>query len=323
MSLPLAENQAVTLSTAAQAFLRAAPAIRLPQFLYRHLTSPSKVAGIRAQFQAGEDKVEEQLIQQHDLRLERRTLAGVPILVITPAQIAKDMLGVVVMNIHGGGFVMGTARDRTALLTAAELGAQVWSIDYALAPEARFPVAIHQCLAVYQAIVASHDARRVVGVSSSSGGQLMLAMLQLAHAAGTALPGALAMYTPASDISGAGDSVRANDGRDVVPFRMSMALMEQNYLNGADPRDPRVSPIYADYPSTFSPTVISTGTRDLLLSNSTRLYWKLRAAGVPSELLVTEGGWHGHNWEPELEEGKRMRTAVYEFLRARLAMRSN
>lgn len=318
MSLPLAPNQAITLSSAAQAFLRAAPTIRLPRFLYRYLTGPSKVAAIRRQFQAGEDQVEQQLIQQHGLNIERRVVAGVPVLIITPPQIAANMQDVLVMNIHGGGFVMGTARDRTALLTAAELKAQVWSIDYTLAPEARFPVAIHQCLAVYQAIIAGHDARRVVGVSSSSGGQLMLAMLQMAHAGNTLLPGVLAMYTPASDISGAGDSASANDGRDVVPFHLSLALIEQNYLNGDDPRDPRVSPLYADYPVSFPATVISTGTRDLLLSNSTRLYWKLRAAGVASELLVTEGGWHGHNWEPELEEGKRMRTAVYEFIRHHL-----
>jgi len=322
MGLPLDENQAVTLSTAAQAFLRAAPAIRLPQFLYRFLTRPAKVAGIRAQFQAGEDKVEEALIKQHGLRLERLVVAGVPVLVITPPRVADDMRDVVVLNIHGGGFVMGTARDRTALLTAAEMRVPVWSIDYDLAPEAKFPLAIHQCLAVYKAMAATRDARRIVGVSSSSGGQLILAMLQIAHADLVALPGALVLYTPASDISGAGDSVRANDGRDVVPFRMSLALLEQNYLDGADPLDPRVSPLYADYPATFPPTVISTGTRDLLLSNSTRLYWKLRAAGVTSELLVTEGGWHGHNWEPELDEGKRMRAAVYEFVRAQMATRS-
>ena len=321
MSLPLDENQAATLSAGAQAFLRAAPAIRLPQFLYRFLTRPAKVPGIRAQFQAGEDKVEEALIKQHELRVERRVVAGVPVLVITPPRVADDMRDVVVMNIHGGGFVMGTARDRTALLTAAEMGAPVWSIDYDLAPEAKFPLAIHQCLAVYKAMAATHDTRRIVGVSSSSGGQLMLAMLQIAHAERLALPGSLVLYTPASDISGVGDSVSANDGRDVVPFRMSLALLEQNYLDGADSLDPRVSPLYADYPSTFPPTVISTGTRDLLLSNSTRLYWKLRDAGVVSELLVTEGGWHGHNWEPQLDEGKRMRAAIYEFVRARMATR--
>ena len=319
MSLPLTALQAAPLSSAAQAFLRAAPAIRLPQFLYRYLTGPSKVAAIRSQFQSAEDVVEQDLIARHDLHLERRVVAGVPQLVITPPRIAAGMEGVVVLNIHGGGFVMGTARDRTALLTAAELGAQVWSVDYTLAPEARFPVAIHQCLDVYRALLGQVAPQRVAGVCSSSGGQLMLAMLHLASAEGLPMPAALMLYTPAADISGAGDSVQANDGRDVVPSRMSMALMQQNYLGDADPRDPRVSPLYADYPATFPPTVISTGTRDLLLSNGVRLYWTLRAAGVHSELLVTEGGWHGHNWEPELAEGKRMRAAMYQFVRARLA----
>jgi acetyl esterase/lipase len=65
-----------------------------------------------------------------------------------------------------------------------------------------------------------------------------------------------------------------NDGRDVAPFEMSFALITQNYLGGADPKSPLVSPAYADYPR-----LITTGTSDLILSNGVRLYWKLREAG--------------------------------------------
>jgi acetyl esterase/lipase len=286
MSIVFKPEQAASLSKGARDFLRATPTIRLPAFLYRYLARPANVPKMRAQFQAGEDKIEEQIINEHGLQLTRLTVSGIPVLVITPPKIAHGLEGFVVLNIHGGGFVMGTARDRTALLSAAEFGMPVWSIDYTLAPEARFPVAINECLAVYREMVQAHAANRIIGVSSSAGGQIMLAMLLRAHADGLPMPAALSMYTPASDISGVGDSSIANDGRDVVPLKLSLALMQQNYLNDDDATSPQVSPLYADYPVDFPPTVISTGTRDLLLSNCVRLFWKIKGAGVKSELLV-------------------------------------
>jgi monoterpene epsilon-lactone hydrolase len=44
----------------------------------------------------------------------------------------------------------------------------------------------------------------------------------------------------------------------------------------------------------------------------------MRDSRIPVELLVTDGGWHGFNWEPDLDEGIRARGAVMSFLRARL-----
>jgi acetyl esterase/lipase len=315
MSIPLSPNQAATLSKGAQAFLHAAPSMRLPKFVYRYLARPANVTKMRALFQTGEDKVEEALMKEHGLTLTRRVVSDVHVLVITPPRIAPGMEGTTILNIHGGGFVLGTARDRTALLTAAELGVTVWSIDYMLAPEAKFPFAINQCLSVYRSMVREVRPDRIGAVSSSAGGQLLLAMLLLAHKEGLPMPAALTMYTPAADISGVGNSAKFNDGRDVMPFEMTLSLVKQNYLGEADPKSAELSPVYADYPSNFPPTVITTGTRDLILSNGVRLYWKLRDAGVPSELLVTEGGWHGYNWEPELFEAKRVRAAVAEFMR--------
>ena len=55
-----------------------------------------------------------------------------------------------------------------------------------------------------------------------------------------------------------------------------------------------------------------------MLSNTIRLFWKLKENGVHAELLVTDGGWHGFNWEPELDEGIRARSAMMAFLRSRL-----
>jgi hypothetical protein len=80
-----------------------------------------------------------------------------------------------------------------------------------------------------------------------------------------------AMYTTASDISRVGNSGVANDDCDVAPFEMCFALNTQNYLGDADPKSPWSPLMYADYPATFPPTVMTTSTTDLIPSNSLRL----------------------------------------------------
>ena len=319
MTISVRPAQAATLSVKARAFLKASPAINLPAFLFSWLVRPAAIPKQRAQFQAGEDPIEESLIATHKLQLERVSIAGVPVLKITPPEIDPALAGSIVLNIHGGGFVLGTARDRTALLTAAELRVPVWSIDYSLAPEARFPLAIHECLAVYRTVVAEIDPARIAGISSSAGVQIMLVMFQLAIAQDLPKPAALALYCPATDLSGVGDSIVFNARRDVMPPELALAMTHQNYVSAEQTSDAAVSPYYADIPAGFPPTVLNTGTRDLMLSNAIHLFWKLRDSGVTSELLVTDGGWHGFNWEPDMDEAIRARGGVNDFLRARLA----
>ncbi len=64
------------------------------------------------------------------------------------------------------------------------------------------------------------------------------------------------------------------------------------YGKGQDLKDPSVSPIYADFNKGFPPSYISTGTRDLFLSNAVRVQRKLLDAGVVNQLVVYEGMWH-------------------------------
>ena len=60
------------------------------------------------------------------------------------------------------------------------------------------------------------------------------------------------------------------------------------YANGHDLKDPMLSPVYGDVKG-FPPTILTTGTRDLFLSNTVRMHRKLREAGVVADLLVFEG----------------------------------
>ena len=76
------------------------------------------------------------------------------------------------------------------------------------------------------------------------------------------------------------------------------------YAGGRDLTDPYLSPVFGDFTKGFPPAILTTGTRDLLLSDTVRLHRALRAAGVPAELHVTEAGGHGgfFGMAPEDEE---------------------
>jgi acetyl esterase/lipase len=65
------------------------------------------------------------------------------------------------------------------------------------------------------------------------------------------------------------------------------------YADGHDLADPLLSPVYGDFQG-FPPTILTTGTRDLLLSNTVRVHRKLRQAGVEAALHVYEGQSHAH-----------------------------
>ena len=145
----------------------------------------------------------------------------------------------------------------------------------------------------------------------------MLAVMLKAHRLHLPMIKALGMFTPAGEISGVGDSAVSNNRRDVQSADMALAIVRHNYVGEMNLRDPGISPLNDTFDTDFPPTMITTG-RDIMLSNAVRLYWKLKEIHVPVELLVSEGMWHGFNWEPDLPEAMRTRKIVVDFLNSQI-----
>src|SRR5437867_10174557 len=120
-------------------------------------------------------------------------------------------------------------------------------------------------------------------------------MVLRARQDGLPLPAAIAPGTPMSDLTGAGDSFQTNAIVDdvLVAYGANCDKLAALYTAGRDLKDPLQSPVYAD-PRGFPPTILTTGTRDLLLSNTVRVHRKLRQAGVEASLQVFEGQSHAH-----------------------------
>ena len=84
-----------------------------------------------------------------------------------------------------------------------------------------------------------------------------------------------------------------------------------------DLKDPRVSPVYADFARGFPPTLIQDGTRTILLSDSVRSYRALKAAKVDATLDLYEGMWHVFQGAPAPEAEEALESAG-AFIRATL-----
>jgi monoterpene epsilon-lactone hydrolase len=228
-----------------------------------------------------------------DASVEEVQIDGVRVYVITPKGIGEDDRRVF-LDIHGGAFILGGGAvcRHTGLATAARVGSRTWAVDYRMPPDHPFPVGLDDCGAVYRALLSEHRSEDIIVGGGSSGGNLAAALLLRVRDEGLPLPAAAVLLTPAVDFTGAGDTRYTNFGVDTVLSSRTDAARDL-YTNGHDRRDPYVSPIYGDFTQGYPPTLLASGTRDVLLSDTVRLHRALRRAGVPAELHVLEAAPHG------------------------------
>jgi acetyl esterase/lipase len=172
---------------------------------------------------------------------------------------------------------------------------KVISVEYRMPPEAYFPAALDDGITVWKAALKTTDAKNMAIFGTSAGGALTLEMVLKAKELGLALPGAIAPGTPMSDVTKVGDTFYTNAMLDNVLVSPSGFCDDgaKVYANGHDMKDPLLSPVYGDMKG-FPPTILTSGTRDLLLSNTVRVHRKLRQAGVDATLQIYEGMSHAH-----------------------------
>jgi monoterpene epsilon-lactone hydrolase len=229
------------------------------------------------------------------VKIEPSTIDGVKVFIVTPDHIPPENRNRLLVHIHGGCYVffLGEAGATEAITMAGLEHFKVISVDYRMPPEAYFPTAIDDVLTVYKALQRTTDPKNIAIFGTSAGGALTLEVVLRAKEQGVALPGAISAGTPMSDATKTGDSFYSNEMVDNVlvsrdGFCDAATVV---YANGHDLKDPLISPVYGDMHG-FPPAILTTGTRDLLLSNTVRVHRALRAAGVEAELEVYEGQSH-------------------------------
>jgi epsilon-lactone hydrolase len=234
---------------------------------------------------------------------------GVKVFIVTPKVIPPRNRNRVLVHVHGGAYVLspGEAATKEAIELAGFGGFKVISVDYRMPPDFPYPAAMDDAMTVYRAVLRMTKPQNVGIFGTSTGGGMTLAMVLRAKMEHLPLPGAIAPGTPWSDMTKTGDSFFANEFVDNVlvsddGFLHAAALL---YANGHDLKDPLLSPVYGDMHG-FPPTILTSGTRDLFLSNTVRVHRKLREAGVEAVLQVFEGESHAQYYRdinaPETKE---------------------
>jgi monoterpene epsilon-lactone hydrolase len=230
------------------------------------------------------------------VKVEPTTIAGVRAFIVTPETIPPENKDRLLVHVHGGCYLLGPGEAATpeAILMAGFGHFKVISVDYRMPPEAYFPAALDDAMAVWKAATAMADPKKMAIFGTSAGGALTLEMILRAKQDGLPLPAAIAPGTPMADVTKVGDTFNTNamvDNVLVSPDGICDAAAKF-YANGHDLADPLLSPVYGDMHG-FPPAILSSGTRDLLLSNTVRVHRKLREAGVEASLEVYEGQSHG------------------------------
>lgn len=203
----------------------------------------------------------------------------------------------VLLYFHGGAYVMGSPRTHAAFgHELTRLTGHVTCLpDYRLAPEHTGTSAFDDALCVWQAL-------RERGVSAgsialggdSAGGGLALALLAHLCAIGAPRPACVFTFSPFTDFTFSGASVRANASSDLFLPAERVADLQTLVLGGADPRDPRHSPLFGQFPSA-PPVLLQVARTEILRDDSRRMAGVLRAQGA--EVSLQEWGDLPHGWQ--------------------------
>lgn len=243
--------------------------------------------------------------------------SGVTVRLFRPSAPASSP-GPALLWIHGGGYVIGQAAQDDVLCRryADTLGATVVSVDYRLAPEHPYPAPVDDCYAAlaWLTTLPSVDPARVAIGGASAGGGLAAALALTARDRGEIPLAAQLLVYPMID-----DRTVERTGLDNPGHRLwnqsSNRFGWRAYLGGADPEV--AVPARRDDLAGLPPAWIGVGTLDLFHDEDLAYAARLRDAGVPCEVMVVEGAFHGFDGiAPKAEVSQSFFTSQCSLLRA-------
>lgn len=251
----------------------------------------------------------ERALQDTGVTTKETSINGINCLVVTPPNQTADWP---ILYCFGGGFVQGSPFEDLGIAAplSAMTGAKIIMPHYRLAPEHPWPAAIEDSFAVYQRV--SKQPFALFG--ESAGGNLALSLMLKAKDVGLPLPRASGLLSPWCDLTNSGDSLTANDGVDPTLRLQDVQAAAAHYAQKCDLSDPRLSPINGTFGASFPPCIITSGTRDLLLSQAVELAKNLRSQSIVVDLQIWDGLWHVFEWDGRIPEAQQSLTNIAAFL---------
>ncbi len=267
------------------------------------------------------EMLNQQAQQAYPVEIEEVEIAGVRCHRVKPIDAPEANKAKVLINLHGGGFVLGSGSLVEAIPIANETQCEVIAVDYRLAPEHPYPAAVDDIVAVYRTVLEYHAASDIALFGASAGGFLTAMAIMRFKQEGLPLPACCGVFTAGGDVTELGDTFNyltlSGFYGHVSPGMDDPTCERAVFLGDADLDDPLVAPIKGDL-SDFPPTLLVTGTRDAVLSSAAVFHLALRKAGRDAELYVFEAMAHGFWYGVQMPEAREAIAIMARFFEKHL-----
>ncbi len=248
------------------------------------------------------------LVERYGSGLRDLSMNGVRVLEITPRVLRNADKSL--MYVHGGAWSSFSPESTLidTLPMADRLGIRVYAVDYVKAPFATLYDIIDENVAVFEYLVAAMDyAPENIGLyGCSAGGHLSLAVPNALRNRGIGLPGAAVAMSPMVDFTMTADTWITLEGQDPMVAREAYVRKILPVLGITDYRDPVISPhLDENLADGMPPSLLQTGGKEVLLSDSLIMFQALEAAGQVAKLDLYDGVPHCFTFVvPEARESK-------------------
>ena len=236
--------------------------------------------------------------------------------------------GKLVLYFHGGGYSAGLSQ--AYLLQACDMakaagGATCYLLDYDLAPRFLYPTQHNQAYAMWQFVLSQGFAPADIIVGGdSAGGNLTLSLMLRLRDEGKALPKALFLISPWTDMLASGESYQNNYANDPMFGQKGVQLDESMrdrllhsdmyaWCGNADRSDPLVSPVFGQY-NGFPTTLMTVGGDEILLDDTMTIANKMKAVGIDCRVICHEKMFHIYPLYNMFPESKKAYKAILAFI---------
>ena len=224
----------------------------------------------------------------------------------------------IVLYVHGGGFILGSARSYlpyTGALCKETNSETMYVPDYRLAPEAPFPAGLDDVFEVWEYLCNKYEDREIVLAGDSAGGNLALALCIKARDSGLRLPSRVYLQSPWLDLTlSISTTLDRFSKRDPL---LSRYFLERDfiphYVGDQNPNHHLISPLHADL-SGLPPFYVQVGSKEILLDDSRNFAKRATEAGVKVKLEIERGMFHVWPQISFLPESKMARLKAARWL---------
>ncbi len=249
-------------------------------------------------------------------------IAGVQAVYVTPAGgVPKMNAKKILLNLPGGGFVMGMAPG-TGMVESIPLsnlaGVEIVSITYRQAPEAVYPAATQDVVKVYRELLKTHKPSDIGVFGCSAGGLLTAEAMAAFQKEILPMPAAIGIFCASADARWGGDSRSFARPFQALPPQEA----GRRYFEDADLTDPLASPVLSpEILKHFPPTLLITATRAMEMSAAVNTHRELVKAGVAADLHMWDGLGHAFFYDPALPESREAFDVMTGFFRKNLKLK--